>query len=239
MTLHAHATVHDVRPDTLDQVSRLLDLLRPAGPRVALLVVPGLEWTPAQIARLARWAGEGYELAGHGWVHRRAPRTLHHRVHARLLSRDQAEHLSASRSAVRELVDRGREWFDRHDLPAPHFYVPPAWALGAARPADLAACGYTVAEVLRGFLDLEADGRLLPTPLVGFEADTAWREYALGVFNAVQATLARRTRRPLRIGLHPFDLELRRADEARARVAQVTRWLSTDDALAALRARDP
>ena len=233
MTLRAHATIHDVRPDTLDRVARLLDLLDVAGPRVALLVVPGLDWSSDDVDRLRDWAAAGHELAGHGWVHRRRPRTLYHRLHARIISRDQAEHLSASRSDVQALVELGRAWFDRHDLPAPSYYVPPAWAMGRLHVGDLAAVGYRVAEVQWGYLDLGAE-RFLAAPLIGFEADTWWRERALGVFNAVQVALARRTGRPLRLGLHPFDLELRRADEARRRVAEVDVWMSTDEAVASL-----
>lgn len=234
MTLRAHATIHDVRPDTLDRVARLIELLEPAGQRVALLVVPGLDWTPDGVARLAGWARAGYELAGHGWVHHRTPQTLYHRLHALVISRDQAEHLSATRQEVRELVRQGRDWFARHDLPAPTFYVPPAWALGALRPTDLAELGYRVAEVQSGYHDLER-ARFHRTPLIGFEADTWWRERALGVFNATQIASARRSGRPLRLGLHPFDLELRRADEARARVQEVEAWLSTAEVLERLR----
>jgi len=234
VTLRAHATIHDVRPDTLDRVAHLLDLLEPAGSRVALLVVPGLEWTDAGVARLAGWAEAGFELAGHGWVHQRTPRTLYHRLHALVISRDQAEHLSATRDEVRDLVRRGRDWFVDHDLPAPTYYVPPAWALGALRPTDLAEVGYRFAEVQWGYHDLES-GRFLRSPLIGFEADTWWRETALGVFNAHQVAKARRTGRPLRLGLHPFDLELRRAGEARARVAEVEEWMSTEAAVEYLR----
>lgn len=229
-TLRAHATIHDVRPDTLDRVAELLRLLRPAGRRVALLVVPGLEWTADGVERLRGWADAGYELAGHGWVHRRTPRTLYHRLHARVVSRDQAEHLSAPRDELREMVARGRAWFGAHGLPAPTYYVPPAWAMGALQPEDLAAVGYRVAEVQWGWHDLAA-GRFLGAPLIGFEADTPWRELALGAFNALQVRIAIGSGRPLRLGLHPFDLELRRADEALRRVDEVDAWLTTDEAV--------
>jgi peptidoglycan/xylan/chitin deacetylase (PgdA/CDA1 family) len=234
MTLRAHATIHDVRPDTLDRVEALLGVLGGAGRRVALLVVPGLDWSPDDVSRLRSWASAGYELAGHGWVHRRTPRTAYHRLHARVVSRDQAEHLSASRDEVRALVARGREWFDRQDLPAPSYYVPPAWALGSLLPDDLSDLGYRVAEVQWGYLDLVAS-RFLCTPLIGFEADTWWRQRALGVFNAIQVAMARRTGRPLRLGLHPFDLELRRASDVGRRVGEVDEWMTTAQAVAHLR----
>jgi len=232
--LHVHPTIHDVRPDTLDRVDDLLGLLEPEATPVCLLVVPGLDWHADGIERLRSWIARGHELAGHGWVHRRAPRTLYHRLHGVVVSRDQAEHLSASRSEVMNLVARGREWFGAHDLPAPTFYVPPAWALGAVEPRALADLGYRSVEVQWGWHDLEHD-RFHAMPLIGFEADTRWRELALGVFNALQVKLARRTGRPLRLGLHPFDLELRRSDEVRRRVREVDVWLDTTETLERLR----
>jgi hypothetical protein len=111
--------------------------------------------------------------------------------------------------------------------------------MGRLRPEDLADAGYRVAETQWGFLDLTRSGpgatEVLSAPLIGFEADSAWREFALGVFNARQVARARRTGRPLRLGMHPFDLELRRADEARDRVREVEVWMTTDEAVAALR----
>ena len=235
--LFAHPTIHDVRPDTLGRVAELLTLLEPAGTKACLLVVPGLEWDANGIDRLTEWADSGHELAGHGWTHRRAPRSVYHRLHAAFVSRDQAEHLSASRSEVLDLVERGREWFDAHGLPLPTFYVPPAWALGAARPGDLAERGYRVVEVQWGYHDLVGGG-FHATPLIGFEADTWWRGVALGAFNALQVALARRTGRPLRLGLHPFDLELRRSHEVHRRIDEVDVWLDTTESLERLRDGD-
>ncbi|HKK93694.1 MAG TPA: DUF2334 domain-containing protein, partial [Longimicrobiales bacterium] len=180
------------------------------------------------------WATRGHELAGHGWVHRRTPRTLYHRLHGTVVSRDQAEHLSASRTEVMDLVARGRTWFETHGLPVPTFYVPPAWALGAVSPRALADLGYRAVEVQWGYHDLETR-RFHATPLIGFEADTRWRDVALGAFNALQVKLARRTGRPLRLGLHPFDLELRRSQEVRRRLDEVDVWLDTTEALGRLR----
>lgn len=233
----AVASVHDVRPDSLGLVRELLALLRPhAGSKVALLIVPGLEWNAGAIDQLREWADEGYELAGHGWIHQGPPRSLYHRLHALVISRDEAEHLSRSRADLVELIARGVAWFDRHRLPTPELYVPPAWALGRLTAAELAAAGYRWCEVQLGFLEA-GTGRHLPTPLMGFETDTRFRSVAVGLSNRINAAWARRSGRPLRIGLHPNDLELLRADELRRRVHEPTEWLTTAEAIRALGTR--
>lgn len=235
-----HLSIHDVKPLELRRVQELVDRCREvAGTRVALLVVPGLGWSPSHVDLLRAWAAEGLELAGHGWVHRAdPPRTLHHRLHALLLSRNQAEHLSRGREELRELVLRGVGWFQDRDLPTPELYVPPAWALGALSSRDLEALPYRWYEVLTGLLDA-ATGRLHPTPLVGYEADTRFRRRALRLTNALARRAALASRRPLRIGLHPRDLDLLLADDLLGDLAD-RRWrfLTTAEAMAVLSRRE-
>jgi hypothetical protein len=50
-------------------------------------------------------------------------------------------------------------------------------------------------------------------PLTGYEADTAFREFFLHRWNASQAKAAIRKNLPLRISIHPDDLELRLANQ--------------------------
>lgn len=234
MSAPAVVSIHDVDPGTLDRVREIVDRVRPrTGDRICLLVVPGLAWTPDQIRQLQRWAAEGLELAGHGWVHYGPPRSLYHRLHGWILSRDQAEHLSRSTAELREMVERGYAWFDTVDLPRPRLYVPPAWALGRLGRRDLRDLPYRWYEVLSGFIDVPS-GRLHPTPLVGYEADTPFRKYALRVTNAVGRRMARLQRRPLRIGIHPHDLELFLADDVLGIVAEGWEFLDTEGALSLL-----
>lgn len=224
----ALVSIHDVMPETLSRVQRILSLLEEArAPTGTLLVVPGREWDSAGISALREMAGEGYRLAGHGWAHQAIPsQNLHHRLHALLISRDQAEHLSRSREELRKMVDRTFHWFRKVELPPPELYVPPAWAMGALNREDLKALPFRYYEVLRGLICGET-GKLTPLPLVGFEADTRLRWFGLKLFNGVNRAAARwlarnKTRapdasrspftrpdqpRPLRISIHPFDLE--------------------------------
>ncbi|MDZ7802583.1 polysaccharide deacetylase family protein [Thiohalophilus sp.] len=212
--MKALISIHDVMPETLDRVEALIERLR-ARDRTAitLLVVPGRAWDETDIARLAAWSRQGMELAAHGWQHHaRRIHGLWHRLHALFISRDAAEHLALTTAEIEQLMRDSAIWFEAHDLPTPTSYIPPAWALGRLPRARLAALPYQQVEVTRGVIDCRS-GRLHALPLVGFEADTAFRAAFLRCWNRFQAHQARRSGRPLRIGIHPGDAELRLADQ--------------------------
>ena len=208
--VHAIVSIHDVMPETLDRVLGLIDVLVACEvPSCDLLVIPGRSWQPDQITTLRALAERGFRLAGHGWNHRiRRRNSLSHHLHSWLISRDAAEHLSLTGDEIIALVRRCATWFDDHNLPRSPLYVPPAWALGAVRTCRLADTGFRQVETLTGIVDI-ATGRRQLLPLVGFEADTAVRAATLTVLNRGNIALARATGRPLRIGLHPDDLELK------------------------------
>lgn len=212
-------SIHDVMPASMADVAAILALIegRGLGP-VQLLVVPGLAWTAGQLATLRRWQEAGHELAGHGWHHRAETiRGLAHRLHSLVLSRDAAEHLALDAGAIAALIRRCFGWFAEAGLAAPALYVPPAWALGAVPRSDLRNLPFRYYEVLSGVLDARAQ-RLTRLPLVGFEADTAWRARALHHWNRINLAGARRRGRPLRVAIHPRDLNLRLAGDLTALV---------------------
>jgi hypothetical protein len=148
-------------------------------PGLVLLVVPGRDWKPLQVAQLAHWQRQGMELAGHGWSHR-AERigTLYHRWHARFISRQAAEHMSLPRPALRQLLTDTHRWFEHHRLAPPELYVPPAWALGALRREDLAASAFRYFETTSGLYDVVSGARK-HLPLMGFEADTVEHRFEI------------------------------------------------------------
>ncbi|WP_440996828.1 polysaccharide deacetylase family protein [Arhodomonas sp. SL1] len=218
--MDALISIHDVMPETLDRVGHHLRVLRRHGhDAITLLVVPGRPWGEADIAQLARWQSQGLELAAHGW-HHHAPRLggPRHWIHSALLSRRAAEHLALGPNAIADLMRKSAAWFPRQNLTPATTYVPPAWALGRIRPEQLRAQPFERIEITRGLL-FPATGRLIALPLVGFEADTLMRERFLRAWNNVQARLARDHKRPLRIGIHPQDHELRLAGQLHAFIA--------------------
>lgn len=210
MTGTAIVSIHDVMPETLGRVHRILSLLKQRGvPPPTLLVVPGKEWTPDLLRDLRRLAHEGHVLAGHGWNHKAIPRprTPYHHLHSGLVSRNEAEHLSRPPEELAALIRRCHEWFPSVGLPAPELYVPPAWAMGSLPLSDLTSLPFRWYEVLRGFVDGKT-GRVRWLPLAGFEADTTFRELSLRIWNGLNEFSARRIWGPLRISIHPGDLDL-------------------------------
>ena len=207
--LRAWLSIHDVMPETLDRVANIIARSRAHGwPPATLLVVPGRHWKSDAIAQLRAWHADGHALASHGWFHRaRHIRGLRHRLHAALISRDAAEHLALDAAGIARLMQASHDWFGQQDLPSPALYVPPAWALGAVKRSTLRALPFRHIEVTAGVIETDS-GRLEAQPLVGFEADTAWRARALHTWNRGQLALARRTGRTLRVGVHPYDPEL-------------------------------
>jgi hypothetical protein len=176
---------------------------------VTLLVVPGRGWNRAGLAELRQLQRDGYRLAGHGWLHH-AERLggLYHRLHSLFLSRRVAEHLALDELGVIALVQRCFAWFGDHDLDAPTLYVPPAWAIGAVSTERLRDnCSFRLYEIFSGVVDATTS-QTRSLPLLGYEADNTLRSVVLRGWNQWHRTRARRSGDPLRIGIHPYDIDL-------------------------------
>lgn len=227
-TIHtALISVHDVMPETLTAVGELLNALGEIPPAsVTLLVVPGRSWQQTDIDWLHEHQYLGYRLAGHGWMHFcGAPQSLYHRLHSLFLSRRAAEHLSLSRSQINERVARCYEWFAHQGLNSPALYVPPAWAMGNVTTSLLQALPFSQYETLSGVYHSDGDSfdRL---PLTGYEADLPARAIFLRRFNQYQRYRAASTGLPLRIGIHPYDLQYRMANDLLQDVHSVERAMN-------------
>jgi predicted deacetylase len=203
-------SVHDLMPGTMPAVRRTLQRLerRNLAP-VTLLVVPGRGWNRAGFAELRQLQRDGYRLAGHGWLHH-AERLggLYHRLHSLFLSRRVAEHLALDELGIIALIQRCFAWFGDHGLDAPALYVPPAWAIGKVPVERLRdSCPFQLYEVFDGVVDA-GKGQTRSLPLLGYEADNALRSAVLRAWNQWQRLRARRSGEPLRIGIHPHDIDL-------------------------------
>ena len=208
-------SIHDVMPETLAQVARILAYFERHGlSPPALLVVPGKAWGDEDLAQLRRWAQAGCEFVAHGWLHHTRPRRLGHRLHAMLLSRNVAEHLDLDHDGVMALMLRSQRWFADKGLPEPETYIPPAWALGIPA-ALLSGLPFRCVETLSGVHLLAGDFRTFRRlPLLGFEADTAFRAAFVSRWNRLQLRSGRAG--PLRVSIHPNDLDLRLAWQLQA-----------------------
>jgi len=220
--LKALISVHDLMPETLPAVERILGRLeRHRLAPVTLLVVPGRGWDSTSIKALKSLERDGYRLAGHGWQHR-AERFggLYHRLHGLFLSRRVAEHLALDEDGIVALIQRCHDWFGEQGLALPDLYVPPAWAMGRISCARLKSdCPFPLYERFDGVIDPAVE-HLKPLPLLGYEADNALRAPALRLWNRWNIARARRQTLPIRIGIHPRDLELKLADELEHALAQ-------------------
>jgi len=219
-----HVSIHDVMPETLPEVREILAYLSDRGiDRTTLLVVPGKAWSDDALQTLRDWQQAGHELAGHGWHHRVERReTLYHKVHGLVISRFVAEHLSLSANEIADLISRCHRWFGENGLQAPSLYVPPAWAMGRISRKALRRLPFDAYETLRGVYRARED-RFVPSPVVGFEADTFFRQQALRTTNGIARRIASH-RGACRLALHPHDLHLRLRKD-------IDRWFSRPSVL--------
>lgn len=227
--MHATVTIHDVMPQTLEGVCALARLIpSDQRPKVALLVVPGLPWSISQIERIRQLNDSGFPLAGHGWQHHTTNiRSFYHRLHSLLASRKVAEHLSCSKEELSKMLQRNYEWFEQHQFPAPDFYVPPAWAMGKLSRQDLKALPFRYYEDSQGIFD-SYNNHYRRLPLTGFEADTLLREYFLRLWNPLNVWVSSASR-PVRISLHPYDLDYRLGTQLKKFINKITNWYSVHE----------
>lgn len=208
------ASIHDVMPSTLSLTNDIFQRLHKAGFNpVTLLVVPGAGWDSTSIHGLHKLVEDGAELAGHGWSHQvRHIRGIKHRLHSALISRNAAEHLALNRDEAIDLMQRCYDWFEQHDLPSPSLYVPPAWAMGDVPRRQLEALPYRQFETLAGVYNSRSR-RFVRLPMLGYEADTAFRALGVRTWNSLNFAWARRSGRPIRLGIHPEDFSLKLAQD--------------------------
>lgn len=209
----ALVSIHDLMPPTLSAVLQTLGRLEAKGIHpVTLLVVPGTGWNESGLRVLQQLQDRGHDLAGHGWTHRIGRLGgAWHTVHSRLLSRNAAEHLALSGDELVALVTHCHRWFGENGLKPPTLYVPPAWAMGAMNRETLEQLPFRYYEYFSGIYD-SLGRRWQRLPLLGYEADSAWRVLPLRLWNRFNRILARKTGL-IRIAIHPFDLQLRLAKD--------------------------
>ena len=231
----ALVSIHDVMPATLEQTEAIIRFLGAMGIfRLTLLVVPGKDWSAAEISQLRQWQSAGLELAGHGWFHRVHRReTIRHRLHDRWFSRNEAEHLSLETKAVRDIILCCYRWFCRVGLRPPLLYVPPAWALGRLSRYHLEKLPFGLYETLTGIHRVRPH-RFNLLPVTGYMADTRGRKRALRLLNPISRRLPWQ---PLRVAIHPNDLDLPLAMDLLQQLSQCRRFLTYAD-LAGINALD-
>ena len=110
------------------------------------------------------------------------------------------------------------------DLPEPERYVRPAWTISRIDLRDLDKLPFRQYETLVGIYDSGARS-FRRTAMVGFEADTAFRALSCRIWNRLNLWVAG-TSKPVRVAIHPRDLQLLLADDLRAFLGQGGQALS-------------
>ncbi|APZ44589.1 hypothetical protein BW247_06915 [Acidihalobacter ferrooxydans] len=199
-------SIHDVAPATLTRVEALAARIERTQHRATLLIIPDSGWDDASLTRLRALLARGHVPAGHGWTHRiERWGGWRHRLHGWLISNRAAEHLGEDSAGCERIILRCYRWFADNALPPPALYVPPAWAMGPISRARLKTLPFQYYETLSGVYDASS-ARFVRLPLLGYEADRAWRAQALRLNNRLNRQWAK-TSNHLRIALHPGDLE--------------------------------
>ena len=226
--MHAIISIHDVEPKTLPLVKNIIQTLpKPCQTHLTLLVIPGKNWLDQHIEQLQDWQAQGITLAGHGWHHDCTRiNGFYHRLHSTLISRNAAEHLALSTNAISDLLHKNHSWFKQHNLNPPRLYVPPAWAMGRITREQLSQAPFRYFENTSGIYDSELK-LMRYLPLIGFEADTTLRQSVLGAWNRMNRCCQSR-RRPLRVSIHPKDLQLKLKQQLLTTLAKVTHTYTLD-----------
>ncbi|MGM0538912.1 MAG: polysaccharide deacetylase family protein [Thermodesulfobacteriota bacterium] len=220
----AVVSIHDVMPSTLPQVEKVIQFLHAHKVHTyTLLIVPGMEWTDGQVCQLLTWQDHGADLAGHGWEHRiSGQKGLWHAIHAQVISRDEAEHLSRTRQEIAEIICRSYHWFQQAGLVEPFLYVPPVWSLGSISRKDLSSLPFDLYETLTGVFDVRKNTYRF-MPLTGYMADTPIRSLCLKFLNAVNRAWPMG---PLRVAIHPDDLHYPLKADLSRHLARFDRFLT-------------
>jgi predicted deacetylase len=230
--MKAIISIHDCMPETMDKIQYILKWLKERHvPPVTILVVPGKNWSENQLSLLKQFTEEGHTLAAHGWHHHTQAKKILHRIHSLIISKDVAEHLDLNQQGILELINKSCQWFIQKQLPAPSLYVPPAWALGAINKKTLTKTSVKQIEVTRGVIHLSSSHKpkLQTLPLTGYEADSPFRVCFLSKWNQFQQRQAQNKSLPLRISIHPYDLDLPIAEQLEQQLKSVETFLNYTD----------
>jgi hypothetical protein len=227
-TKKAIVSVHDVMPETLDQIKRINEFLtKKKVSEITLLIVPGKDWSKDQINQLKKFQKSGFSLAGHGWRHiTKRQNSFFHKIHSRLISRNEAEHLSLSNRETIEIIKKSYEWFKKNGLEPPKLYVPPAWATGSVSKLDLKKLPYRFYEFHTGIFD-SYKSKFYFSPVTGYMADTPARKKFIKIFNKFNISFS--FINPVRIGIHPNDLNLPLVKDLEKDISEFNVFLSYSD----------
>jgi predicted deacetylase len=204
-------SIHDVAPRTLPACEAIADAVERSHPGLplTLLVVPQYHGDTELSDDFMRWISHrlqrGDELALHGFTHRDEARpagSLLGRLKRDIYTAGEGEFAALSEASARELIARGRAWFDERGWRAEGF-VAPAWLASSGTWRALRGSDFLYTTTLSRFYLLQCDV-VLRVPSVVYSSRNAWRRTASRAWNSGLAC-ATRHMPAVRFGFHPAD----------------------------------
>ncbi|MFO0453321.1 MAG: DUF2334 domain-containing protein [Pseudomonadota bacterium] len=225
-------SLHDVAPSTWEDCETLLELVRPYGVPVTLLVTPHLhagvraDADPAFAQALRGRLARGDEPVLHGYYHlddATPPRSTRDWVRRRLLTAGEGEFAAITAQEAERRAVLGRAMLRGIGVEVEGF-VPPAWQIAIDAFDAVARAGFRYVTT-RDWLYPLPSGDPVHAPSLVYSTRTAWRRAASHWWNLLRLrSLALAPR--VRVALHPPEARYRHVREA---------WRRMMDALAARR----
>jgi len=228
--LQALVSLHDVTPAHLDRLERAETLLRETGvPHVAYFLVPDFHRTHpiAGDASFMAWCRRprpySIEWVLHGYYHLEDPTTSASSrwsaaIARRTMTAGEGEFLALRTNEQRERLIRGRDAVESIAGVAPRVFVAPAWLFDETLPRLLGELGFCYTEDHLAVMDVQSGDRRRCPAVTGATRSTI-RRVSSRVVCPIAYAIARRLG-PVRIAIHPFDLDHpRTADQSRRLIA--------------------
>jgi predicted deacetylase len=215
------ASLHDVATATAEPSRRWMEFLEARGMRVSMLVVPGpwrgcgpldLDWSLGAWLRSRQSAG--HDIAQHGWSHAEPSTTargLAARTAARIAARGCAEFWHLDRSEADRRLALGRAVMTTVGLTVSGF-VAPGWLMSPESRAAIAAAGFRYTTTHTTVSDL-VTGRVRTCSVLSQRPASSIAGFGAAATRHIAEWQVRRGR-PLRIAVHPSDLDARRTTAA-------------------------
>lgn len=229
-------SIHDVAPATHRESDHLLAHVEGLGLRASLLVIPGpwkgrLLGDDTELVAWLRAAGErGHEIVAHGWEHRAVADAavrphLTSRVGVRVLTRGCAEFAALGRGEAERRATLSLSAMRSCGF-APHGFVAPGWSLSPAASDVLAGVGFGYTTTRRSVVDL-TKSTSIPVPAVCHRPGSPVSALAARMLVAAVETRCR-TRRSIRLALHPDDVHDECLERATLRALRALRASELD-----------
>jgi uncharacterized protein len=204
-------SVHDVAPATRQASEQWIDDLEELGLPTTMLVVPGPWKAPAigDDRRFGAWLrgcqGRGHEIAQHGWTHAATRQgSRGRRLIGRAVARGCAEFWTLGEDEAARRLALGRAQLRSEGIESVGF-VPPGWLASAGALRSMRALGYRYTTSHTAVIDFATGARHRAVALSHRTGGSLERPGSALMTRTARLLVSQG--RPVRIALHPEDVE--------------------------------